>query len=91
LAESALVNRLRAALRANGASAGSCNLAADGVSQLCGVTNVQGRLSNGSSDACAANATGSTGLFLHVEQHINIRREPAPLINALKEVFPAQN
>lgn len=91
LAESALVNRLRAALRAKGASAGSCNLAADGVAQLCGLTNVQGRLSNGSSDACAANATSSTGLFLHIEQHINIRREPAPLINALKEVFPAEN
>jgi hypothetical protein len=89
--ESSTVNRLRAALVARGASAGSCNFAADGVTQLCGGTNVQGRLSNGSIEPCTTNATGSTGLFLHIEQHLNVRREPAQLIEAMKEVFPAGN
>ena len=87
LKETALVNRLRAALKARGVNAGSCNSSADNVSQLCGGSNVQGRLSNGSTDECTRNASSPSGLFLHVEQHLNIRREPSQLIGALKEVF----
>jgi hypothetical protein len=88
--ERVLANRLRTALRSFNVSAGSCNSQADGGLALCGGTSVQGRLSNGSTDACTSSAVSSTGLFIHVEQQIDIRREPARLIDALKEVFPVR-
>jgi hypothetical protein len=57
--------------------------------ELCGTTNVQGRHLNGSEDACREGATRSSGRFLHLEQSTRLRREPAPLIEALRRVIPA--
>lgn len=87
--ETALVHRLRNALLARSVSVGSCNWPDDGLTaqNLCGTTNVQGRLSNGSPSACDTGATAASGLFLHIEQHLNIRNDPAPLIDALIEVL----
>lgn len=87
--ETALVHRLRNALLARSVSVGSCNWPDDGLTaqNLCGTTNVQGRLSNGSPKACRTGATAASGLFLHIEQHLNIRNDPAPLIDALIEVL----
>lgn len=85
----ALVNRLRAGLRSRGVRAASCNWPADGEQALCGTTNVQGRLYNGSADPCTEAARASCGLFLHVEQARTLRKEPAPLVEAFREVIPA--
>ena len=57
---------------------------------LCGTTNAQGRLSNGSPEACRMNAASASGLFLHIEQHRNIRDDPSLLIQALQDVLPIQ-
>lgn len=49
----------------------SCNLPSDaqyGYRRLCGFTNVQGRLANGSADICSASAETATGRFVHLEQ-----------------------
>jgi hypothetical protein len=85
-----LVHRLRNALAARSVSVGSCNFPDDGLTaqNLCGTTNVQGRLSNGSPETCGTNATTASGLFLHIEQHLNVRNDPALLIEALQEVLP---
>ena len=83
-----LVNRLRRAVRNRGVNAGSCNFAQDARYSLCGGTNVQGRLSNGAANACIVNGNNVSGLFLHIEQRINIRNNPQPLIVALIEVIP---
>ena len=83
-----LVNRFRRQLKNRGVSAGSCNYVGDKKFSLCGTTNVQGRLSNNASNACTTSAQGASGLFLHVEQHLNIRNNPALLIDALKNVIP---
>jgi hypothetical protein len=92
-ADTSLVNRLRSALRArmDGGDAGSCNWPEDALTaqNLCGTTNVQGRLSNGSALPCTTAADASSGLFLHLEQHQDIRDNPAVLIDALQEVIPA--
>jgi hypothetical protein len=89
-AESA-VNRLRDALAARGVSVASCNREPDHPASLnlCGLDNVQGRLSNGSPDPCRVKAPEASGRFLHIEQLRNIREAPRPLIEALAEVFPA--
>jgi hypothetical protein len=90
--ETPLVNQLRNALNARVAGiAGSCNWQDDGLTaqNLCGTTNAQGRLSNGSSQPCTLSSTNPSGLFLHIEQHLNIRRAPGVLIDALQEVIPA--
>ncbi len=87
----AFVIRFRNALAAQGVRVASCNWADDsseGLS-LCGTTNVQGRFSNGSPDVCAREATKGSGTFLHIEQHLSIRKEPAALIRAAASVLPA--
>ena len=86
----ALVNRLRKALKDSGVDVGSCNSAADGHFSLCGSTNVQGRLSNGSPNACDQPSQTATGFFIHIEQHIGIRNDPASLIKSFREVFPEE-
>jgi hypothetical protein len=86
-----LVNSLRREVKNRGLSAGSCNFSKDGNLSLCGTTNVQGRLSNGSGNTCNLTAKTASGLFLHIEQHLNIRNDPTELINALKVVIPAKN
>lgn len=90
--DSALVNQLRSALKARGVDVGSCNWPDDGLTaqNLCGTTNAQGRLSNGSPAPCVSSATSASGLFLHIEQHLNIRNDPTDLINALRDVLPLQ-
>ncbi len=89
-AETALVNSLRNALLARSVSVASCNWPDDGLTaqNLCGTTNAQGRLSNGSPEACTINAVNASGLFLHIEQHLNIRNDPGLLIEALQQVLP---
>jgi hypothetical protein len=86
-----LVNRLRSELKNRGVSAGSCNFSKDGNLSLCGTTNVQGRLSNGSGNACSTASKTASGLFLHIEQHLNIRNSPDKLIDALKIIIPAKS
>ncbi len=88
--DTALVHQLRNALAARAVSVGSCNWPDDGLTpqNLCGTTNAQGRLSNGSPESCGTNAMTASGLFLHIEQHLNIRNDPALLIEALQEVLP---
>ena len=89
--ETPLVNRLRSALQARvGTDAGICNWQADGLtgSNLCGTTNAQGRLSNGSLQPCTQSAPNPSELFLHIEQHRWVRDNPGVLIDALLEVLP---
>jgi hypothetical protein len=37
------------------------------------------------------NAASASGLFLHIEQHRNIRDDPSLLIQALQDVLPIQS
>src|SRR5262249_29308363 len=70
-ADTDLVQQLRGALLARSVNVGSCNWPPDGLTgqNLCGTTNAQGRLSNGSLEACTINAERASGLFLHIEHH----------------------
>lgn len=86
----AFANRLRAALLRRGVRAASCNFEGDRGLRLCGTTNVQGRLWNGSRDPCALAPPGASGLFLHLEQSRAVRKDPRVLIEALLEVLPAR-
>src|SRR5262249_49652720 len=90
-ASDTLVNRLRCELRARSASVGSCNWPSDGLTpeNFCGTDNAQGRLSNGSPEPCTKDGSSPSGLFLHIEQHQNIRDNPGVLIDALKKEIPA--
>jgi hypothetical protein len=89
-----LVQQLRSALsaRIGAEKVKSCNWPPDRLTadNLCGTTNAQGRLSNGSPEACRRNAASASGLFLHIEQHQNIRDDPSLLIQALQDVLPIQ-
>jgi hypothetical protein len=91
-ADSTPVTQLRNALKARAVDVGSCNWPDDGLTaqNLCGTTNAQGRLSNGSPEPCRTGATSGSGLFLHIEQHLNIRNNPMELIDALRDVLPLQ-
>jgi hypothetical protein len=93
--------RLRDALnrRLSAGRAFSCNDPADGgkFRPLCGTTNVQGRLDNGSPDACSteASATARTSprtRFLHLEQGAPLRQPGAGasdvVLEALGESVP---
>ena len=88
--ETPLVNQLRSALVARSADVGSCNWEKDHLTpaNLCGTTNAQGRLSNGSSRPCTTSVSTPSGLFLHIEQHQYVRDDPAILIDALQAVIP---
>jgi hypothetical protein len=88
-----LVQQLRRALKARSVKkVKSCNWPRDRLTakNLCGTTNAQGRLSNGSPEPCRMDATSASGLFLHIEQHQNIRDDPSLLIQALQDVLPIQ-
>jgi hypothetical protein len=87
----ALVNRFAEESAKGGVTAGSCNLEGGPEYTLCGGTNVQGRLSNKSPNPCTTRARRGTGLFLHVEQKGNVRRNPKPVVDALKTLIPARN
>lgn len=80
-----IVNKLKSQLRTN---VGSCNLSSEPNYNLCGTTNIQGTVSNNAANPYAGKAKTSTGLFLHIEQHLNVRSNPTRLINALKIVIP---
>jgi hypothetical protein len=87
------VQQLRRALKARSVKkVNSCNWPRDRLTakNLCGTTNAQGRLSNGSPEPCRMDATSASGLFLHIEQHQNIRDDPSLLIQALQDVLPIQ-
>ena len=88
-ASTALVNRLRDAIAAQAINVASCNLASDNPAtlNLCGTTNVQGRMTNGSPDACGTAASSASGTFIHVEQHLDVRNEPAALIAAIAAIL----
>lgn len=79
-----LVNRLRDELKTNVAS---CNSEKDKNYNLCGTTNIQGRLSNNSKNPCTTNAKSSSDLFIHIEQHLNIRKNATQLIEVLNKVL----
>ena len=70
----------------------SCN-DPDAVPRLCGTTNVQGRMLNGSPDACGTAAAEGSGRFLHVEQALDLRDADGAvhrgqLVEALRRVVP---
>jgi hypothetical protein len=69
----------------------SCNAWPGAVveERLCGTFNVQGRAINGSVDPCGANASLSSGRFLHLEQSATVREFPDLLIGALDDAIPA--
>ncbi|MDB4979568.1 MAG: hypothetical protein JWM82_320 [Myxococcales bacterium] len=83
LEATAPVNQLRDGLRASGLSVASCNATADPTPRLCGESNVQGRSSNGSSDACLRDAASAGGRFLHVEQGAAVLVNPSALAGVL--------
>lgn len=84
------VNRLRSRLLESGLTVRCCNAPDEPESEMCGSTNVQGRLYNGSADPCRTPARKASGLFLHIEQSRSVRDDPLALIAALKEVIPAE-
>ena len=88
----AFVNRLRNALEKRGIKAGSCNWPADDPKRfhLCGGTNVQGRIANGSPNACTVAAKVSSGLFVHIEQMREVRTNPDYLAGAILDTMPAR-
>jgi hypothetical protein len=90
LSPAALPNRLRRILVDLGVEARSCNLAGDGPLRLCGETNVQGRVSNGSAEPCRERAREVSGRFLHLEQDAWLLSHPHLVRRALEQLFPAQ-
>lgn len=56
--------------------------------RLCGTTNIQGRMVNGSARPCTEPASRASGRFLHVEQGGAARMLPGVLVEALGEVLP---
>lgn len=97
---STISQRVRDALNKRlpgGLGAFSCNDAADDgkYRPLCGSTNLQGRIDNGSADACGAAAASGSDRFVHIEQSAELRGtatganvDPTVLGAALAEVLP---
>ena len=68
----------------------ACNAGA-GVTQevrLCGTTNTQGRLVNGSVAPCTQTAPATADRFLHLEQSLTIRNNAQTVVDALDAVLP---
>ena len=78
-------DRVNARLPPDGGASFSCNDANDNgrYSALCGTTDVQGMIDNGSPDACATLAGAANDTFLHVEQAPALRQAPQPVVDAL--------
>jgi hypothetical protein len=57
---------------------------------LCGTTNVQGRHLNGGGESCHGPVERSSGRFLHLEQSAGLRKNPGPVIEALREALAAE-
>jgi hypothetical protein len=55
---------------------------------LCGTTNAQGRLLNGSSDACSTPATSASGRFIHMEQSLAVRGQASSVAAAFIAATP---
>ena len=58
---------------------------------LCGTTNVQGRVLNGSAQACTEPAASASGRFIHLEQNLSIRESETSrneVIQALDAIVP---
>jgi hypothetical protein len=89
-ADTDLVQRLRSALWARSVKVKSCTGLRTALRRRIYAGNAQGRLSNGSPEACRMDAASASGLFLHIEQHRNIREDPSLLIQALQDVLPIQ-
>ncbi|RKI42209.1 hypothetical protein D7Y27_17195 [Corallococcus sp. AB004] len=92
----ALSNRLRDALNTHltgTKKAFSCNAADDSGKHrtLCGTSNVQGRIDNGASDACFAEAAAASDRFVHLEQSATLRGTGASskaVMQALADTVP---
>ena len=67
----------------------SCNSFEGAVvdKRLCGSTNTQGRHTNGVGEVCTDAAPAASGHFAHMEQTLEVRQNPEPVIQALLEVF----
>jgi len=94
---SSLSVRLRDALNqrlpAGPRRAFSCNAPDDSGKHrtLCGTTNIQGRIDNGASDACHADAPAASDRFLHLEQASALRGTGTAadaVIEALADTVP---
>ncbi|MGB0588670.1 MAG: hypothetical protein ACPGU1_03225 [Myxococcota bacterium] len=55
--------------------------------RLCGTTNTQGRHTNGVGAVCTTAAPAASGQFAHMEQTLEIRQNPEPVIQALSAVL----
>ncbi|WP_147441838.1 hypothetical protein [Corallococcus exercitus] len=92
----ALSNRLRDALNTHlvgTKKAFSCNAADDSGKHrdLCGTSNVQGRIDNGAADACFTEAAAASDRFVHLEQSATLRGTGASskaVIQALADTVP---
>ena len=83
-----LIQNLHSALNGRGVNVGTPQTSA---CPLEGTTNVQGRYTNGSSAPCTAPASATAGTFVHIEQRLGFREDPAAygaLIEAVNEVVP---
>ncbi len=82
-----LTDALTAALPAENIT--SCNDygAANHDVRLCGTTNAQGRYLNGSADPCGTAASAASGRFIHLEQNLVLRNQPAVIAAAIDAVF----
>ncbi len=84
----ALAQSLAAALPAENITACNENAGVPRELRLCGSTNAQGRLVNGSAAACTQAASQAADRFLHLEQSLSIRNDAQPVIDALDAVLP---
>lgn len=86
---SSLSRRVAAALGTAGVTAGSCQHPTRSY-RLCATTNVQGRISNGSTNACSSSRVTASGTFLHIEQNNGEIGSSisAPLIRVLRAELP---
>jgi len=75
-------------------AAQSCNDGSAGA-RLCGTDDLQGRFTNGSSDACTTASTAATQRFLHIEQSLDLRNDggagdpltPSAVLDVLTQLF----
>ncbi|MCB9542055.1 MAG: hypothetical protein H6703_06385 [Myxococcales bacterium] len=57
---------------------------------LCGTSNVQGRHLNGAGETCHGSVERASGRFIHLEQGAKLRRDPTPVVEALREALAAE-
>lgn len=88
-ADTTLSRRVASMLTASGISAGSCQEPSSTL-RLCGMSSVQGRVSNGAVDACRDVPTTASGRFLHIEQDYDriVADIEQPLLDVLRNTLP---